>query len=755
MPLPTCIDKAQNGDETDTDCGGKVCPKCADGKKCKAPADCKSGVCTGGICAAATCTDKVMNGAETDVDCGGGSCPACADTKKCKAATDCKSGVCDPKTGLCLAPTCTDKVKNGDETDTDCGGKTCPTCANKKKCKANADCASGLCDPKTGLCLAATCTDKVQNGTETDVDCGGASCPACADTKKCKAATDCKSGVCDPKTGLCLAPTCTDKVMNGDESDTDCGGKTCPKCADTKKCKGNSDCASNVCLNSVCQKPTCVDFTKNGDETDIDCGGKTCPKCINMKKCKVGADCLSGVCDPVSGLCAAPKCTDKVQNGDETDTDCGGATCPACVDGKKCKNHSDCTSGVCDPKTGLCLTPTCTDKTQNGDETDTDCGGKTCPKCADKKKCKAAADCKSGVCDAVSGQCAAPKCTDKVMNGTETDIDCGGTCPACADGKKCGKAADCKSGVCDATSGLCLAPTCTDKVKNGTETDIDCGGTTCTACAVGKACKYSFDCDKGVCDKNKCRLPVSCDELHKGQPKLPSGTYSVVPDAAGTLTVTCDMTTHSGGWTLVGSVVNGVTRKWKTAAVFSNTTTFGTAAAAKTNNFKSAAWSRVAGNDLMLATPEYTFGFTKMLGSKAFGPYIKAKWPSSCAKTWIRSGADFSTKLSSTQQLAISFALRAWDDNASCFPGFNENSAVSFQAATCCWVGGLGNNPSGPSGNHPWYNHDLSLLKLSNLKPETCTKNSYPCNANGYRFSQTYFCYPSSCKVKYALVYVR
>jgi len=93
QPLPTCTDQAKNGDETDVDCGGGVCPKCADGKVCLKHADCKSGVCKSGICAAASCTDKVKNGAETDVDCGGGTCPACADTKQCAKNSDCSSGV--------------------------------------------------------------------------------------------------------------------------------------------------------------------------------------------------------------------------------------------------------------------------------------------------------------------------------------------------------------------------------------------------------------------------------------------------------------------------------------------------------------------------------------------------------------------------------------------------------------------------------------------------------------------------------------
>ena len=50
MPLPTCTDGKHNGVETDIDCGGGTCPKCAEKKKCTQAKDCISGVCTGGLC---------------------------------------------------------------------------------------------------------------------------------------------------------------------------------------------------------------------------------------------------------------------------------------------------------------------------------------------------------------------------------------------------------------------------------------------------------------------------------------------------------------------------------------------------------------------------------------------------------------------------------------------------------------------------------------------------------------------------------
>ena len=73
-----------------------------------------------------------------------------------------------------------------------------------------------------------TCSDGIQNGDETSVDCGGPDCDAC--------------------------PTCTDGIQNGTETGVDCGG----------------DC--DLC-------PTCDDGVQNGTETGIDCGGE-CAICV-------------------------------------------------------------------------------------------------------------------------------------------------------------------------------------------------------------------------------------------------------------------------------------------------------------------------------------------------------------------------------------------------------------------------------------------------------------------------------------------
>jgi hypothetical protein len=147
--------------------------------------------------------------------------------------------------------------------------------------------------------------------------------------------------------GQCVLPHCTDAVKDADESDLNCGGSSCLPCTDGKDCGGFKDCYSKVCGLAdagadamTCLAPTCSDHVQNGFETDVDCGGgmmSGCNPCGNGYKCTVPGDCASGVCLPglpgMSNTCAAPTCTDGVQNGMETGIDCGGPMCTPCADG--------------------------------------------------------------------------------------------------------------------------------------------------------------------------------------------------------------------------------------------------------------------------------------------------------------------------------------------------------------------------------------------------------------------------------------
>lgn len=58
---------------------------------------CSSHICVSSACQTATCSDSVKNGNETDVDCGG-TCSKCSSGKHCLAGSDCTSGICSSGT---------------------------------------------------------------------------------------------------------------------------------------------------------------------------------------------------------------------------------------------------------------------------------------------------------------------------------------------------------------------------------------------------------------------------------------------------------------------------------------------------------------------------------------------------------------------------------------------------------------------------------------------------------------------------------
>jgi hypothetical protein len=521
-----CRDGVKDGAETDIDCGGSTCAGCPVGDACIATSDCANMEgcdATTKTCDANQCKDGVKDGTETDVDCGGSTCGGCAVGKRCSATSDCLSGEgCDVNTKSCDANQCSDGAKDGSETDVDCGGGVCPGCIVGKACNATSDCVSGAgCDSSTKTCDSTQCHDGVKDGSETDVDCGGGVCPGCGVGKSCTATSDCGGTEgCDVTLKTCDANQCNDGLEDGSESDVDCGGPTCGGCSVNHKCNGTSDCISGEgCDKNTahCDSNTCSDGQKDGSETDVDCGGGTCGGCAVGLKCNANSDCAgSEGCDTTTKTCDANQCHDGVQDGSETDVDCGGNTCTGCKVGGKCNATSDCSSSEgCDTTTKTCDANECHDGVQDGTETDVDCGGSTCSTCAVGTKCLLTSDCTSPEgCDVTTKRCDANACNDGVKDGTETDVDCGGgTCGACAVGKKCSSTSDCLTGEgCDVTSKTCDANACNDGVKNGSETDIDCGGGTCNTCAVGKACVATSDCKSPEgcdvttkrCDANKC-----------------------------------------------------------------------------------------------------------------------------------------------------------------------------------------------------------------------------------------------------------
>ncbi|MBK9259754.1 MAG: DUF4215 domain-containing protein [Polyangiaceae bacterium] len=412
---------------------GKVCDGQGTCVECNVATDCTSLVCTSNKCVSPACVDTVKNGTETDVDCGGADCAPCTDGLVCSIASDCMSGVCTNAT--CAVPTCSDTVENGDETDVDCGGGTCSPCGPGLGCTQDTDCTGGDC---SGAVCLPTCSDNVKNSNETDVDCGGPSCSPCADGQTCSVATDCASKVCS--SGVCQAATCSDKMKNGSETGMDCGGPDCVDCPDGEGCTDGGDCASGVCSMMVCQTATCMDNTKNGLETDIDCGGGMCSPCDLGKTCTQNTDCSSSIC--VSGVCVDSLCGDGQTTGAEACDDGNGSAGDGCSATCSVEMGYSCvgTPSVCTAICGdgmIVGAELCDDGNTNGGD-----------------GCSATCTVESGfACTGMPSACATT-CGDGIKAGAE----------ACDDSNMNG--GDCCSAICNIESGCEIEPNDSDATAN-------------------------------------------------------------------------------------------------------------------------------------------------------------------------------------------------------------------------------------------------------------------------------------------------
>jgi formylglycine-generating enzyme required for sulfatase activity len=214
-------------------------------------------------------------------------------------------------------------------------------------CVIASECRSGVCNTKA--CRASSNTDGVRNGDETDVDCGGNAGPPCGIGKTCATDAGCESGLCkDGKCGEPVVKTCG-------------GAGELPRCADGELCADPSDCASATCIAGTCRPFRQHDGIMNDDETDIDCGGSHPDKCGTDLGCAVNADCQSVLCNTLTKKCLPPAFDDQIKNGLETDVDCGGPDAPQrCAVGQGCKVHSDCVTNGCTYEKKCAVGATCT-----------------------------------------------------------------------------------------------------------------------------------------------------------------------------------------------------------------------------------------------------------------------------------------------------------------------------------------------------------------------------------------------------------
>ena len=149
---------------------------CGDGKVQAGVEACDDGNLDGGdgcdaACGLESCGDGKVQAPEECDDANADDTDACLASclsAKCgdalvwagtEACDDGNADNTDTCTTVCKAPACDDKLVSGKETDEDCGGGECPTCAVAKKCLANADCATNICAMGTCQPIPKSCKE--------------------------------------------------------------------------------------------------------------------------------------------------------------------------------------------------------------------------------------------------------------------------------------------------------------------------------------------------------------------------------------------------------------------------------------------------------------------------------------------------------------------------------------------------------------------------------------------------------------------
>lgn len=115
LPADSCKNGRRDTNEIGVDCGAACSMqppanrvgsgRCARFQRCDTSADCETvDTCVNTVCRAPSCDDLVKNGAETDVDCGAPRCGGCREGKTCSGSTNCGNGlICE--SGRCAIAT--------------------------------------------------------------------------------------------------------------------------------------------------------------------------------------------------------------------------------------------------------------------------------------------------------------------------------------------------------------------------------------------------------------------------------------------------------------------------------------------------------------------------------------------------------------------------------------------------------------------------------------------------------------------------
>jgi len=622
--------------ETDLDCGGLDCRGCELGFACVESGDCLDGECLDGYCQNPGCDNLAQDGTETDIDCGG-DCKPCTPGQICEVPRDCDSSICGDDL-RCVGATCSDEVQNGDETARDCGGGMCDGCPPGSPCLVPTDCTSGVCDAETMRCVVfcspgtdecdLDLTVECETNLLTSPDhCGGCNMPCEFDN----GIAGCAGGSCELQD--CVAPwvDCNSDPDDGCETDTSssatsCGacGSECPDINGTPTCEdsacgiscddGFEDCdedAANGCergvgndvlhcgaCNNECPEDEghtayCVDGEcgqtecdpglgdcdgdpDNGCEEDLATDPENCGRCGGLCSvahgtagCDAELGCIVAGCEDGWANCNEGNPDGGYADGCEVNTDESAEHCGAC--GTVCEVEGgtgrcmagDCTVGDCDDGFG-----DCDGSYDNGCEVNTFTDKDNCGGCGTSGlQCDTVFPNATGSC--VSGGCEIDDCLGSFQDctaaaGCETnvsssDLHCGACGAACED---VGGTNSCSGGSCmlscDATHASCDTNTANgcETATTGSGAVTHCGGctTSCssagatsTTCNGSGVCAPTCDATHASCDSNPtngCETATTGagNEAHCGgcSPCSTSGASSVACNGSGTCVPTCN-----------------------------------------------------------------------------------------------------------------------------------------------------------------------------------------------------------------------